>query len=46
MDPKTPLTLVGPAFRMKKKLLSKLELETIEDLLFYLPYIWKKMNER
>ncbi len=38
MDLKTPLRIIGPAFRMKGKLLSKLGLETIEDLLFYLPY--------
>lgn len=38
MDLSTPLSLAGPAFRMKKKLLAKLGLLTIEDMLFYLPY--------
>ena len=35
MDLKTPLTALGPAFRMKKKLLTKLDLETVEDLLLH-----------
>lgn len=38
MDLKTPLVELGPAFRMKKSTLSKLGLETVEDLLFYTPF--------
>lgn len=38
MDLKTPLVSLGPVFRMKKSLLSKLGLETIENLLLYAPF--------
>src|SRR5690554_943811 len=38
MDIKTPLRDLGPAFRLKAKILSKIGLETIEDMLFNLPY--------
>ncbi len=38
MDLSTPLVLLGPAFRMKKKILESLGLLTLEDLLFYTPF--------
>lgn len=38
MDLKTPLSALGPVFRMKRKVLEKIGLETAEDFLFYLPY--------
>lgn len=38
MDLKTPLVSLGPVFRMKKRLLAKLGIETVEDLLFYTPF--------
>ena len=38
MDLKTPLALLGPTFRMKKNVLSKAGLETVEDLLLYIPF--------
>lgn len=38
MDLKTPLVTLGPAFRMKKNQLSKLGLETIENILFHTPF--------
>ena len=38
MDLKTPLTSLGPVFRMKKNILSKVGLETVEDFLLYIPF--------
>lgn len=38
MDFKTPLKEVSPVFRMKTKLIEKLGVKTIEDLLLYVPY--------
>ena len=38
MDLKTPLVLLGPTFRMKKRILEKVGLETVEDFLFYIPF--------
>lgn len=38
MDLKTPLPLLGTIFRMKRGVLSKVGLETVENLLFYIPF--------
>lgn len=38
MDLKTPLKELSPVFRMKAKLLTKLGIEIVEDLLLYAPF--------
>lgn len=38
MDLKTKLSTLGPIFRMKKGVLSKVGIETVEDFLFYIPF--------
>ncbi len=38
MDLKTPLVEIAPVFKMKRSLLSKLGIVTVEDFLFYTPY--------
>ncbi|HVZ11766.1 MAG TPA: ATP-dependent DNA helicase RecG [Patescibacteria group bacterium] len=38
MDLSTPLAALGPVFRMKRSALSKIGLETVEDLLLYTPF--------
>ncbi len=42
MDLKTPLVTLGPVFRMKGKILSKIGLLTVEDLLLYTPFRYEK----
>ncbi len=38
MDLKTPLILLGPIFSMKRKVLEKIGVKTVEDLLCYIPF--------
>src|SRR3989344_2998009 len=38
MDLETPLALLGPTFRMKRNVLAKVDLKTVEDLLLYIPF--------
>ncbi len=42
MDAKTPLSTLGPIFRMKRKILSKVGLETVEDFLLYIPFRYEQ----
>src|SRR3990167_2756452 len=44
MDLKTPLALLGPTFRMKRAVLLKVGLETVEDFLLYIPFRYENYH--